>query len=200
MDWVAVGLGKDIPAGVVVPVCLAGVDLAVWRSDTGRINAWDDRCPHRGMRLSHGFVRGDALNCIYHGWRYREDGTCGHIPAHPSLTPPATICVPRHACTESDGVIWVSRTEGTGAPPQLDGLVPQRSLPVDLPAKTVARLCGGATDGIVTLNTERRITAALQPGSGNQCMIHVLAEPSAEPVRVSRWLEDWRAELEGVTA
>ena len=70
---------------------LCEAELAVWRSASGRIAAWRDRCPHRGMRLSHGFVRGESLNCIYHGWTYGADGACRRIPAHPEVVPPATI-------------------------------------------------------------------------------------------------------------
>lgn len=49
-------------------------------------------CPHRGMRLSLGFIRGDQVACLYHGWHY-DAGQCRYIPAHPQLTPPETIRV-----------------------------------------------------------------------------------------------------------
>ena len=46
-------------------------------------HVWEDRCPHRGMRLSMGFVRSDRIACLYHGWQYGTDGHCLYIPAHP---------------------------------------------------------------------------------------------------------------------
>ena len=82
MAWTAVCIAADLPAKVVMPSVCDGTDIAVWRSASGQLAAWADRCPHRGMRLSHGFVRGEALNCIYHGWTYGADGGCTRIPAH----------------------------------------------------------------------------------------------------------------------
>ena len=67
MTNVAVGLSKDLPNGRVMRAIVGEQDLVVWRSKSGVLSAWDNRCPHRGMRLSHGFVRGEALACVYHG-------------------------------------------------------------------------------------------------------------------------------------
>jgi phenylpropionate dioxygenase-like ring-hydroxylating dioxygenase large terminal subunit len=86
--WTATGLAHDLPKSVVMAGRFQDTELAIWRSATGKLSAWVDRCPHRGMRLSHGFVRGETLSCIYHGWVYGTDGGCKHIPAHPALTPP----------------------------------------------------------------------------------------------------------------
>ena len=93
-SWTPVALSADIPPATVAPGLFGDHDLALWRSASGRIAAWFDRCPHRGMRLSHGFVRGEALSCIYHGWSYGASGGCRHIPAHPNLEPPEAIRVP----------------------------------------------------------------------------------------------------------
>ena len=98
--WTPVALARDLPPLGVLPVCVDGIDMALWRSATGRLAAWADRCPHRGMRLSHGFVRGETLACIYHGWVYGEDGACRHIPAHPAMVPPATIRTEAFLCRE----------------------------------------------------------------------------------------------------
>ena len=75
----------------------------MWRDSDGVAHVWEDRCPHRGMRLSLGFVRGDQIACLYHGWRYDAAGQCRYIPAHPQLTPPETIRVPVLAVGGADG-------------------------------------------------------------------------------------------------
>ena len=69
-SWMPVALSQDLPAGTVMPARMPAGSIALWRSHSGRVAASADRCPHRGMRLSHGFVRGEALSCIYHGWSY----------------------------------------------------------------------------------------------------------------------------------
>lgn len=110
LNWVPVALAEDLAPGRVMRAVINSdtpLDLAVWRSHSGKVHAWDNRCPHRGMRLSFGFVRGERLSCIYHGWQYGEGGTCQHIPAHPDMVPPESICAKTFGCTEGDGLIWV---------------------------------------------------------------------------------------------
>src|SRR5687767_2567596 len=89
--WIPIALGIDIDPGTAAPARLAGMEVAIWRGQSGAIHAWRDRCPHRGMRLSFGFVRGEDISCLYHGWRYGADGGCRFIPAHPELEPPKAI-------------------------------------------------------------------------------------------------------------
>ena len=105
-----------------------GAELALWRSAGGRVNAWRDRCQHRGMRLSHGFVRGETLSCIYHGWVYGTDGGCTRIPAHPALVPPAAIRADAFRCAEASGAVWVAAADATGGPPDLGPRIPVRSI------------------------------------------------------------------------
>lgn len=197
MSWIAVGLSEDVPPGVAVPACVDGTDLAIWRSRSGAVHAWGDRCPHRGMRLSHGFVRGEHLACIYHGWQYRADGTCAHIPAHPKLEPPATICAETHACQELSHVIWISLSPNETAPEPLLGQRPIRSLPVERSADDVALGFGAALGSRrIALN---EATLLLQPVSPTGCMVHAMAPQDRDPREASRWLEEQRNRLEEKT-
>ena len=111
-----------------MPARIAAGSIALWRSQSGQVSASADRCPHRGMRLSHGFVRGEALSCIYHGWSYSQAGSCVRIPAHPGLVPPETIRVVTYVVQEANGILWIAEGEPAGAPPAIDGFVPLRSL------------------------------------------------------------------------
>ncbi|MBB3660397.1 phenylpropionate dioxygenase-like ring-hydroxylating dioxygenase large terminal subunit [Rhizobium sp. BK650] len=130
-SWTPVALSADLPAATVIPAWTPAGSIALWRSQSGRVSASSDRCPHRGMRLSHGFVRGEALSCIYHGWSYSPAGGCIRIPAHPDLEPPETIRVAVHKVEEAGGVIWVAAGEAAAHPPHFDDLVPVRSLTVE---------------------------------------------------------------------
>lgn len=200
MDWVAVALKKDVPPGVVIPSRISDSELAIWCTPSGRYHAWSDRCPHRGMRLSHGFVRGDTLACIYHGWQYNEAGSCDYIPAHPKLTPPVTICVPTYRCVEDGGVIWVSLTETDSPLPVLGGRVPIRSLPIGLSATDLAAHFGAHSFTTIAVVSDHDALLAVQPCTDRTCMVHALAAPDADRKAVSRWLEDLRATLERVPA
>ncbi len=48
--------------------------IVVWRDKQGAIHALEDRCPHRGARLSMGWNLGDRIACWYHGVEVGGDG------------------------------------------------------------------------------------------------------------------------------
>lgn len=197
MDWIAVGLKEDVPPGVAIPSRIDATELVIWCTTSGVHHAWSDRCPHRGMRLSHGFVRGDTLACIYHGWRYDAAGACDYIPAHPKLTPPETICVPAYRCVEAGGVIWVALGDSDQKLPDLGGRRPVRSLPINLSAADVAAHFGAGTSRVIAVASDHDALLALQPCADDLCMVHALAPPEHDRKAVSRWLEEMRRKLEG---
>ncbi|MBE3640049.1 Rieske (2Fe-2S) protein [Mangrovicoccus algicola] len=180
-----VALSRDLPPGGVKRVFARGRELALWRGASGQVAAWDNRCPHRGMRLSHGFVRGDRLACLYHGWQYGTDGTCAHIPAHPELCPPATIRATGCDAAEAGGVIWVA-PEGYAAPPELPrGLVALRSLTFRCDAARLARICGLEAAPVLYLPDHPSLVILPNPLPGGQVEAHVLTAPLPAADRVA---------------
>jgi nitrite reductase/ring-hydroxylating ferredoxin subunit len=138
--WHAVALARGVETGTSMGTHLHGEEIVVWRDAVGAAHAWEDRCPHRGMRLSMGFVRADRIACLYHGWQYGTNGHCLYIPAHPEIQVPSSIVTWRHTCAEALGMIWVHFGEATGRPsPPIASnggdIVPVRSLYVDRPAE-----------------------------------------------------------------
>lgn len=77
--WHMVALSKDLKRGRVRKVTLCNTPIALFRSEAG-IGALIDRCPHRNYPLSEGRVYKGTLECPYHGWRFRTDGTCAQVP------------------------------------------------------------------------------------------------------------------------
>lgn len=112
--WHPVALSHDVARNTSTDTRLGGEELVVWRDGDGRIHVWPDRCPHRGMRLSFGFVRENHIACLYHGWRFDAAGQCRYIPAHPDLDVPPTIRIEPFATREQFGMVWV-RLAGAGA-------------------------------------------------------------------------------------
>jgi Phenylpropionate dioxygenase and related ring-hydroxylating dioxygenases, large terminal subunit len=87
--WHPVVRTETLETGTLHAVRLLEEDVLVWRGANG-LHAWQDLCIHRGVKLSLGRVEnGCQLRCPYHGRTYDEDGRCLHMPAHPSLKPPA---------------------------------------------------------------------------------------------------------------
>lgn len=128
--WWPIALSADIAAATVHPVMLGGAELALWRDAGGAVRLFEDRCPHRGMRLSFGFVRGDRLTCLYHGWDYGGDGRCLRIPAHPDLVPPETIRPAVFRVVEAGGLVFAAGADAPAVPalPPLTAHRPVRSL------------------------------------------------------------------------
>ena len=191
MGWVAVGLGNDLRSGMAMPARIDGVDLALWRAVSGAVHAWGDRCPHRGMRLSQGFVRGETLSCIYHGWQYDSDGGCSYIPAHPDLVPPKSICATTYDCIESGGLIWVELDAPTSKPPMLPDAAALRSLQIAAPVDDVAAFLEAPDQSVIDTGDA---VVVLQPTDKASCMIHVLARQN--PKQTSRWAETLRKQIE----
>jgi nitrite reductase/ring-hydroxylating ferredoxin subunit len=200
--WTPVALSRDLPAGTVMPARTAAGSIALWRSASGRISASADRCPHRGMRLSHGFVRGEALSCIYHGWSYGQAGNCLRIPAHPGLAPPETIRVATHDVEEADNVIWVAVGTPAAKPPRLEGLIPLRSLTALAGIAAIEAAAGAkaSPEGLLEFNaTSGTIRLLLSAQEDGQTLIHVLLKSDTGPaagIGASRAAESLRRQAE----
>lgn len=119
-DWHPVMRSQDIQPGIVKPIRLLGEDLVLWRHNE-QIIACLDLCPHRGARLSLGWVENNTLVCPYHGLAYNSEGQCVQIPAHPDLQPPARACVRTYSTQERYSLVWVSLGNPTqNIPPFLE--------------------------------------------------------------------------------
>lgn len=107
-DWHPVALASQLSSGVLFATQLLDTPLVLWRDQEAQLHAWEDRCPHRGTKLSIGRLQGQHLQCAYHGWQFDGNGRCQHIPALPGLrTPPAQAQVNCFAIQERYGLLWV---------------------------------------------------------------------------------------------
>ncbi|MYH76481.1 MAG: Rieske 2Fe-2S domain-containing protein [Acidimicrobiaceae bacterium] len=142
--WHPVASEHDVPYRHVHHGQLLGRELAVWRADDDFVNVWENRCLHRGLRLSIGSNDGTELRCQYHGWRYaNRSAGCTYIPAHPADAPARTICNRTFPSVERYGLIW-SGESPVGEPPTVDVLEAGtpfglRNLPVHASAELAVR-------------------------------------------------------------
>src|SRR6516164_8141224 len=79
-SWYPIAASHDLPYRHVFHGQLLGREFAIWRADDGYVNIWENRCLHRGSRLSIGVNDGRELKCQYHGWRYAN-----RTPAAPTF-------------------------------------------------------------------------------------------------------------------
>lgn len=214
--WYPVALSRDIAAGTSAGTRVLGEEFVVWRDSKGAVHAWEDRCPHRGMKMSFGFVRGDHIACLYHGWQYDTAGQCRHIPAHPDLEVPQTIKIPRFATVEAGGMIWgCFNGENSDAPPAPDlpaEVTPLRSVFADCPAPLmVARIAKtpfGQTTPDVAAKTDRivevtlgdtKLIAGVQAIADGESALHLVALGDVDASKLkplSLWAEQLRRDAE----
>jgi nitrite reductase/ring-hydroxylating ferredoxin subunit len=182
--WVPIALSRDIPKGATRAVILDGRELVAWRGDAGTVQVWEDRCPHRGMRLSYGFVRGDRLNCLYHGWEYGAGASCHRIPAHPGLDVPPTIRANAYAATETGGMVLVNLGAPDPPPAMLAGL-PVASLAIEADIGDVLAACEPRPlSGVQAFETalgDVALTIGWHASRAGHVMLHAVArDPGAE--------------------
>lgn len=179
--WYPLALGADLEPGTSTGTRLFGHELVVWRDRAGTAHVWEDRCPHRGMRLSFGFVRGDHIACLYHGWQYDAAGQCRAIPAHPDLAVSPMIRANTYHAGEWGGLVWVRwRDEAAPSPVEDDPTTPVRSLTVDVPSERAAAALGGPGPLLTRDLAGLPVRIGLQPLSPGETALHVvIAGPPA---------------------
>ncbi|MCK8784406.1 aromatic ring-hydroxylating dioxygenase subunit alpha [Roseomonas sp. NAR14] len=106
---------------------LLGRDIVLFR-DAGKLFALEDRCPHRGVKLSLGaceYRNSGTISCPYHGWVF--DGASGRLVAALMDGPDSPITrkvgVRSYPVREHAGMIWL--WPGEMAPTALEDDVPE---------------------------------------------------------------------------
>ncbi|MCW4355698.1 3-ketosteroid-9-alpha-hydroxylase subunit A [Hoyosella sp. YIM 151337] len=120
--WHCLGLADTFKDGKAHAIEAFGTKLVVFQGDDGKLNVLNAYCPHMGGDLTHGTVKGNAVACPFHDWRWGGDGKCAGIPYAKR--------VPRGARTRA----WITLEENKqlfvwndpqGAPPPPEMTIPR---------------------------------------------------------------------------
>src|SRR5262245_60466870 len=92
-------------------VKILGEDIVLFR-DGGKLHALQNRCAHRGARLSLGkclYPGSGTISCPYHGWTYSgETGRCvAKLVEGPDAPIPPKARVKSYPVREFSGAIWI---------------------------------------------------------------------------------------------
>ena len=105
--WYAVEFASTV-ATAPVQVRIFDQDLVLYRDAAGMVHCHSDICIHRGGSLAGGKVRGDCIECPYHGWRFDTEGACVKIPANREGLPiPKKARVDSYPVVERYGYLFV---------------------------------------------------------------------------------------------
>src|SRR3712207_719829 len=85
---------------------ILGEQILFFRPGSGGVAALADRCPHRFAPLRVGRIRGDAVDCGYHGLQFDGTGACTHNP-HSRTGGPPNCRIRSYRAVERRGAIWL---------------------------------------------------------------------------------------------
>lgn len=95
-QWFLVCFREELQQSAIVKRKIVGEEVVAFMDENGQAAVLQDRCCHRNVHLSLGYVQNGRIKCGYHGWEFDARGKCQHIP---SLSPEENI--PRAACIKS---------------------------------------------------------------------------------------------------
>lgn len=104
--WYVVARSTEVqtqPLGVT----LWNQAIVLYRDESGTVHALEDRCPHRQVKLSHGCVKGDRIECSYHGWQFNSSGECAVVPYLATNQKLPNCKIRQYPVKEQDGFIWL---------------------------------------------------------------------------------------------
>jgi phthalate 4,5-dioxygenase oxygenase subunit len=121
--WMPFALAEQIVAGGAPRrVRLLGRDYVAFRAEDGRLAMFDERCPHRGASLALARNEGNALRCIFHGWKFDVSGRAVEVPTQAAAPErfAANLNLPHYPVHEAGGIAWAWL--GGGAAPSFPDL------------------------------------------------------------------------------
>lgn len=119
--WFMVAYADELAPGEVTSLTYWSTDLVLWRDDAGEFHLQDAFCPHLGAHLGiGGKVRGEHLECPFHGWTFDGAGACVSIPYSERVNRKAQLH--NYPIALRNGMVFAWRHP--------DGLEPQWDIPV----------------------------------------------------------------------
>ena len=85
--WYVAAWDHELIDGKLLARTILEKPVLLYRGDSGRVVALDNRCCHRGAKLSNGRREGDDVRCMYHGLKFDPSGKCIQIPGQDNIPP-----------------------------------------------------------------------------------------------------------------
>lgn len=115
--WYVAGWSRDLPAGKPQAIMILEQPIVIWRDESGKAHALEDRCVHRLAPLSLGRCEGATLRCMYHGFLFDEDGRVAEIPGQAEI--PSIARIRSYPLVEQDSWLWLWMGKPEHADPTL---------------------------------------------------------------------------------
>ena len=120
--WYPAAWLRDV-GHALTPRRILGQQVVLYRTNSGTVVALEDACPHRLAPLSIGRLKGDAIECGYHGMTFDCSGRCVRIPGQDLI--PANARVRAYPIVERMGLAWIWMGDPAKADPSTVYDLPQ---------------------------------------------------------------------------
>lgn len=107
-QWYPILQTGDLERGRPTGVRRMGEELVLWRDLDGTLVCQSARCPHKGANIADGRLKGNTVECPYHGFRFNAEGACKAVPALGSQARiPASLRLRTYPVREEHGLVWM---------------------------------------------------------------------------------------------
>lgn len=103
--WYVAAWSKDIGRELKGETFL-GEKVVLYRQQDGTPVALEDACPHRKLPLSSGNLKGDLVECGYHGLTFDCSGKCIDSPTQRGMTPRRAV-VRSYPVVDRYRMLWI---------------------------------------------------------------------------------------------
>ena len=200
--WYVCAWPQEIVSDAILARTICDQAMVFYRIDNASVAALEDRCCHRQMPLSKGWLEDGTVRCGYHGLRFDAFGKCVEIPGQANIPPRAKVR--SYPTIIKHGWVWVWPGDAERADP---ASIPEMFVPNDHPDW---RSAGGTTylkcpyqlisDNLLDLTHENYIHRS---SLGNQAVVEypITVTSDENRVVVTRLIPDhdpapfWKAAL-----
>ena len=177
--------------GTPVARTILNQPVVLYRREDGRPVGLEDRCCHRGLPLSMGRIKGDHIECGYHGLTFDPSGTCIRVPGQSAIPPDAQVRA--FPVAEKWRAIWI----WTGDPALADEAKIPDVFWLDHPDWVAAPGYSHMkanyqllVDNLLDLTHVTYLHARTIAADDVEALVPVTTERDGDKVRVGRWIRD----------
>lgn len=118
-QWYVVLESTEVKVGKLLGVKRLGKSLVFYRETDGSLVCMEDKCSHRGVKLSIGQLSDNCVTCPFHGFEFNSQGECIKIPANGKDSKVSKrFNVRTYPTYESNGFIFMYNGEATDTIPE----------------------------------------------------------------------------------
>ncbi len=89
--WYVGAWGTEVGRQNLLRRTLLNEPVVFYRKEDGTPVALQDKCAHRHAPLSEGKLKGDNIECPYHGLQYDRTGACVYVPGQSTVPPGCAV-------------------------------------------------------------------------------------------------------------